>query len=942
MNILFLAGLAARRLRSRLGLNLLSLLGVAFAIGLVSGIPIFAQGVSFRVLREELADMGFTARRPPFAVRLQYLSSADRPLSCALSREVGQLIVRQLREKLGLPITAVYTQVDSPTLVLRPAADDLRFGGRADVDLKRVTISAAEGMEAHIRVVDGAPYGQAPAGERLAVWVHELLCNEIGLNMGDALDLVHPYTGQVIPISIAGVWRARDLNDRFWYYDPDHIWRHCLLVTPAVYEAQLQPQFDQQTGYNYWYVIMDENALAPERAGDYLQGLEGIANDLSTRLRGASLDYSPLEPLRRYLKRKETLSMFLTSFSLPALGLILYFFSSLSTVITLFQREEMAILASRGAGRSFMMGLAVLETALLVALGVPLGLFLGGGLARLMGFSQSFLAFVPRSPIPVSVRAVDWRLLAGAAGMLLVARLVPILGATRAGVVVHLRERSRQVARGGLLKLAVDVPLVLATAYGYRQLSQRGTLAVVEWDPLGRPFGDPLLLLAPSLFVFTASLLAVHLFPLLMRPLDALSAIPGRFAAYMGLRQLARQGRQYATPLFLIIICLSLGGFYASTALSLDRWLVDRIYYQVGADLTIGQGTGGGQGGPDEERPAGGDGGWLLPASDYLEIPGVIGAIRVARLQASPQVENVRRLGYVIGVDRLEFPQVAFFRRDLARLPLGELMNRLGMYDDGLLVSRQFLTIHRLSEGQPLVLSVQMGGMSQSVNYRIVGTYDYFPTVYTRDREAFVCNLEYLFQQMGGLLPHEVWLRTAPEADHQEIVLAVEAKGVAIASLADAQPLLEEDQVRLERVGLFGVLSIGFLAGAILSCVGLLVYTYASLQGRLQQYSVLRAIGVQVRQVLAMVAWEYAGVVGYGLVAGALLGIVASHLYVPFFQFTSDAARAVPPFAPLVAWTQIGWIAGAFALALVASQMVMLHGASRRNLSLLLRMGQRE
>ena len=38
-------------------------------------------------------------------------------------------------------------------------------------------------------------------------------------------------------------------------------------------------------------------------------------------------------------------------------------------------------------------------------------------------------------------------------------------------------------------------------------------------------------------------------------------------------------------PVFLIVLCLSLGIFFASMGKSADTWLVDRRSYEVGADL---------------------------------------------------------------------------------------------------------------------------------------------------------------------------------------------------------------------------------------------------------------------------------------------------------------------------------------------------------------------
>ena len=51
--------------------------------------------------------------------------------------------------------------------------------------------------------------------------------------------------------------------------------------------------------------------------------------------------------------------------------------------------------------------------------------------------------------------------------------------------------------------------LLAITAYGYRQLDQRGILGLSGWQGED-PLSDPLLLLAPTLYLFTAPLLALN------------------------------------------------------------------------------------------------------------------------------------------------------------------------------------------------------------------------------------------------------------------------------------------------------------------------------------------------------------------------------------------------------------------------------------------------
>jgi basic membrane protein A len=57
----------------------------------------------------------------------------------------------------------------------------------------------------------------------------------------------------------------------------------------------------------------------------------------------------------------------------------------------------------------------------------------------------------------------------------------------------------------------------------------------------------------------------------------------------MAFRQLSRQSSRYISALLLVVASLSLGGYMASMAASLDQWLIDRVYYEIGSDLAFTQ-----------------------------------------------------------------------------------------------------------------------------------------------------------------------------------------------------------------------------------------------------------------------------------------------------------------------------------------------------------------
>ena len=938
-------GLALRRLFSRPSLTILSLLSIALAIGMVASIPVFSQGVSYLLLQDELAAIGATFHRPPLTMRFYYIVPKSSALALDDALRLETDFRRIVESETGLAVADTLTYVASPGMVIQPLENDPTYTDLKDnIIVENVQFAVVNNIGERIDIIDGLPFGTESSDGNVNVWLYEEKATEMGFQVGETYQMIEGGSGRAIPITVAGIWSPADPSDFYWSATTIS-WRKLLLVTDNVYRLSIEPEISRKTGIAVWYLSPDEETLYLHQADSVANGLRFVPSRADLRFPGAKMDVSPELPLNRYLQRRASLSALLVGFSLPAIGLLLFFLWILSHVTAQFQQEEVAILASRGAGRRFVAFLILLETLLLLAVGIPLGLGAGYVMARAMGLASGFLVFTPRAGIPATLLEVDWRLIGLALLLLVLARGIPALRAARGGIVQHLRSRSRPHAAITTLLLAGDGALIVLTWYAYRQLSQRGTLGIIGWEPSGDPFRDPLLLLAPSLFVFTSALVLTHLFPLLMGPVDRLGNRLRSFVAYMGLTQLHRQGRHYSGSIFLTMVCLSLGAFYASMALSLDQWLADRIQYQVGADYRFQQGIPppamGGPSAPGEEPNPEVVSAWLLPVADYLEIPGVEDATRVAVFKTNTSVS--RQIDAVfLGIDRFDFPRVAFHRSDFNRASLGELMNRLGMYPNGILVSRNFLRRSRLLEGQTTKLDISINYGSFEHEFLIVGAYDYFPTAYPDDTEVFVGNLGYVFEQVGDESLHQIWMKTRHDAVPQTIIDSLLDLGIWPIRVRDARALLTLDEERVERIGLYGILSVGFLASTLLASLGLLVYTYASLQGRLQQISVMRAVGLKTRLVLAMVGVEYLGVILFGVLWGVAIGIATAYLFVPFFRVSGDPIFALPPFVRHIAWGQIGILALVFGSALLGSQSIILYWSTRRDLFQVLRMGQRE
>jgi putative ABC transport system permease protein len=223
----------------------------------------------------------------------------------------------------------------------------------------------------------------------------------------------------------------------------------------------------------------------------------------------------------------------------------------------------------------------------------------------------------------------------------------------------------------------------------------------------------------------------------------------------------------------------------------------------------------------------------------------------------------------------------------------------------------------------------------------IVGAFTLFPTWYPDNGPMFVANLETLYLQAGAEYPHEIWLRTTANADPAGIVYAIRGYSITLDQQADQSRLVENGlntvvqswssarnnilaaQKRPERQGLFGLLSVGFVASAILTVLGFLLYALFSFRRRFIEMGMLRAIGLSVKQMTAFLAAELASLILIGIGAGTLVGVFASRLFVPFLQIGSSSQANYPPFQIEIAWLSIFQIYGLFIVLFVVALGVL-------------------
>ena len=934
------AGIALKRLLTQRFLSLASIAGLMIASGFVLSVPLYADATYFRLLREELLagrELELTQKPvdyAPLSFVFELKAAGRNSPQWQNVVEVDEYLSDGALRTIDLPIHQMVRRFRTDGYFMFPPRDPSNPG--AQYSLTTANFAFITPMEETILVVNGAlpqPFvSLLNEGDALEAMASETFANEFGVQVGDTYSL-RTETRQ-LPVYIAGLWRAVDPSAPYWDVKDQNL----LLVHEETYAGIISDTVDDELVNSTWTITADGSSL---HAGD-VQALEdrirSVESQAAALLPNTALIASPLEALARYQANAPTLTYLLFAFSVPILSLILAFIGLVAGLFVGQQRGEMAILRSRGASAFQVVGISLLQGVILGAVALAGGVGLGYWITHSIGRARSFLDFSAAGGLRVDMtpQILGYGLL-GIGIILIIQVLIPTLGAAENTIVSYKQERARSFRLPWWQKYWLDVILLIPAGYGLWQLTEQSKQALSGAEGIPDPLQNPLLLLVPALGIFSVALFTLRLVPRLMALISWALRPSKSVGLLMAARYLERTPAFYSAPLVLLVLTLGLSAFTASLARTLDSQLDKQIHYQVGADMNLVElGTTFNEDAPNPVYTFG-------PVEDHLTLPGVESATRVGRYKFTAIVPSGSLQGTFLAIDRLTFPTAAYWQRDFATEQLGVLMNQLAANPKGILVPENMLTQQKLEVGDTVRVSITTGVAGESIPFEspIVGSFELFPTWYPEDGAMIVGSLEELFLTAGTEYPHEVWLGTGREADPESIAYAVRGFSILLDQQADPSKLVQNglntivrdwksaelnihaEQRRPERQGLFGLLSVGFVASALLTVLGFLLYALFSFRRRFIEMGMLRAIGLSVRQMTALLAAELAFLVLLGIGVGTALGVFASRLFVPFLQIGASAQSQYPPFQIEIAWLSIAQIYVLFALLFVAALSVL-------------------
>jgi ABC-type antimicrobial peptide transport system permease subunit len=228
------------------------------------------------------------------------------------------------------------------------------------------------------------------------------------------------------------------------------------------------------------------------------------------------------------------------------------------------------------------------------------------------------------------------------------------------------------------------------------------------------------------------------------------------------------------------------------------------------------------------------------------------------------------------------------------------------------------------------------------IDFRIVGTTRYFPTMYEEQEAGFLVTSRDL---LLAKLNDTVQLSTNPN----EVLIETDGS-TPIDALANQVPMLsaswEAENVRQTlkanplALGLRGVTFFGSALTILLSLVGFATHFYLTVRQRDTLYGVMRAMGMSPRQLYAWIVVEQAVLILAGLILGTGLGVLLNQITLPRLPVSLGDRPPVPPFVPKTDWLAISELYLVLAVAFIIILSIVTALLWRARVHRVLRIGQ--
>lgn len=914
------------------------LIGNILLIAVAVSHPMYRTSSFQRMLTDEFRNFESANGKCPAAFSLESHKSGNTP---STSVETIQKLVDEAKNTLGVPL--IYenryfslNEVKINPIIARDAQTD-----------RSLRLSCMTNMWDHIELVSGRfPSDEVTKDGFIEVIVSEdtervqdlLLDEEFEcLKFTDISDI--PYK-----VRITGIFKKTDSKDYYWPTNSKSLLKDAF-VSEELFRNLFLKTYDHQTKYGLnllWNCVLDYEKIKPSDVKDIILATDALVND-SRYGRAVTISNYP-GILSGYGEKAKKVEASLIILQIPALLLLCAFLYMISGQMLSMEQNEISVIKSRGATRAQIIGLYFLQSLFIGIISALVGLPLGRAICGVLGSSSNFLEFSSKRTLEVQYSFDIIYYAVGAVIVGILMTIIPVISYSRLGI-VNLKQRRHRGKRSIWKTLFLDVVLLAISLYGFYNYNRN--LENIIKDILMGETLDPMIYLSSSLFILGAGLFFLRIQPWIVKALYSLFKeilSPSTYASFL---ETIRSGKKQEFIMIFMIMTVALGIYNATVARTIVTNAENNATYINATDIRIKEIW------SDNSSTASMDSEveFKYYEPSYAKYDSFEGVDLKSKVLFNPSTKITLSKGAVsatlMGIVPSEFAKLTTLDGELNLYDFYDYLNVLASVENAALVSENFMVSNGLSLGDVITFSETH---SKKISATIYGFFSYWPAyepysyvtdkagnVLKTDNYMVVVNLPYL-QKEWGVTPYEVWMKTN---NPESIYRSMEENGkFRISRFYDLSEIKEDIRTDTLFQGTNGILTMSFIIVLILCAAGYLIYWIMSIRSRELLFGVLRAMGMKRREITTMLVIEQICCGLYSILAGAVVGVVASKLYVPIVQSAYAANNQVMPLKLIISSDDLVKLFGVIFVVMLMCLLVIGRIVAKLNISKALKLGE--
>lgn len=920
--------------------------GVIFACGIFASVPMYSNAILQKVLTKDLENYHARNSVSPgtFTVTLGEYASSDSKIAAM----VENVVQRELCSAYKLPLVEKVRQVNcSSVRIIREGDESLN-----ERHIYALMTSINDYGE-NIKILRGKTPGNSPENG-----IYEAAVSlEAFERMQLLLDNVYSISGinhrdddppELIKVKITCVFTVQDKNELFWSGGRYDNLKNSLIFDSGALEKlatdieEIKIQSIDNTFFLDYHTIKiaDVNRIRDTYSG---QQRWNAKNGNPTKIK-----LPVVEVLKSYEQREKELGITLWILTIPLMIIICFYTLMISSLIIKNDKNEIALLKSRGAGRIQIFFLYLLESMVISGVSFAAGPYVGYFICRVLGSSNGFLEFVNRKSLPLVINADTYSYSLIAAVVFLIFMLVPALKASTKSIVQYKRSLLEDNEKPLWKRLYIDILVIGLSIYGLYSFNNRQNilnLTGVKGTDLGV---DPLWFFISTFFILGASLVFLRIYPLLMRMIFRLGKRWWNPVLYFSLVNISRADKNQQSIMLFIILALSFGIINSNQARTINSNMVDRVMYNNGADVVIepynnlkhiARSTMNGTvlSSTDEYREPN--------YMEYCNIEGIKSMTKVfvdngASLRnGMANVKDIRLMGIIPH----EFGKTAWYRSDLMSHHINEYLNLLTGAQKAALLSTSLMDEYDLKKGDNIFITLSNNNIIECTIYEFI---DYFPSCnpYSEERDGeknhfAIINYAYILKRLPAQ-PYEIWIKKQNGTPDGAINAGLKERDLAVEKVEYSMQDIIEDKNDPMILGINGIFTMCFLITMFIAAMGFIVFWVLSIKDRALKFGIFRAMGMPMKSVTLIMICELFFVSGAAIITGILLGSVASKVFIPLLQMTYSSSQQVPPFIIIAYMSDYAKVIGVTFVMLVTAVAFLYCLVRRINIHQVLKLGE--